>query len=70
MELRFSKAAAWHPAGFKAEVIFNDPDDAKGRVLLTVEALTPENRIGYCGSRWDLIRLGLWIAWRALTARP
>ena len=69
MELRFSKRAAWHPTGLKITVDFNDPTDAKGRVFARFESLNPEQGFGYCGSRWEIIRLGLWIALRALLAR-
>jgi hypothetical protein len=69
MKLRFDKTAAWHPSGLKVVVSANHTTEASRAVYFQVESLNPQQRIVYCGSRWELIRLGIWIALRAFLLR-
>lgn len=65
--LKFSNGIAWHPTGLRVEVARAGGQDAS-RVLI-VGDLNPHAHVVHVMSRWDCLRLGLLIVWRAVWAR-
>ena len=65
LPLRFTEQAVWHETGLEIYLV----DAGERGVRLHIGDLNPETNITFIGSRWEIFRIGFWIAKRALTIR-
>lgn len=67
-KLQFTPTAAWHPTGFKLSVQAGNRGYPELDRVAVFEGLNPEVKFVHCMSRWDMLRLGLWLIRRSWSA--
>ena len=63
--MQYTKSAIWRETGFKMSCNRTSADSV-GSHLLRIENLNPQVETQTVLTRWELIRMAAWLAWRAI----
>lgn len=58
----------WDELGPYLEIT-NQGGDPEFQYVLNIQDVNPSCNFNWCFSRWEMVRIGVWFVWQALTAR-